>query len=154
MSPFRPETNEAHLKSSFGRVPTSDHPEPTGQNKARTIQPKRYHGSSANFGSSIDPRGAFRQEEMLRPLLLAWVEQLHQGTCLGIDRRNPAALMIVTKRTGEPEIPFCCRPTERSRKEVIEFHGRADDGLLSQTIAAAVTRLLNNTPPEMGRYIN
>src|SRR5208337_4031896 len=55
--------------------------------------------------------------------------------------RNPAALGIVAEGTGKPEILLFSQASERLRDEVIQLHGRADDGLRRQAVPTAVSCL-------------
>ena len=88
-----------------------------------------------------DAVAGFRPVKVLGPDLYARVEQADELARDGIEGRDPTTLGVVAQRAGEPEISFHSLATEGFRNEVIEFHGRADHGLLAQAITAAIACL-------------
>jgi hypothetical protein len=82
---------------------------------------------------------------MFLPDLVTGIEQSHEQAGLWIYSCNPGPFVFVAERTGEPQICFYGRASQRPREEMIYFHRRAHDSLLGKTVAAAMSRLIGHT---------
>jgi hypothetical protein len=69
------------------------------------------------------------------------IKKANHVASVWISARYPAALGIVAKRAGEPEIRLFSLAPEGLRDEVIQFHTRTDDRFLSQAVAAPMAGL-------------
>src|SRR6185295_4304552 len=128
--------------SILRRMPTGGHPKSSRQDEARPIQLERCYRCASYGCRPIDPSRALGPGEVLLPFLLTRIEDSHFRSGLRIDDEKPVALMVVTERTGQPQVVFRRWPAEGSWKQMIEFHGFADDNFPGQAVTTAVSRLL------------
>ncbi len=99
------------------------------------------HGGPTDRGHSDDQATVIRPAKVPMPILVPRIEQPHDFTANRIFERDPAALGIIAKRTGKPEIVLLCDASEGLRNQVIELHGRTDDRFRRQAVPTAVSRL-------------
>ena len=78
------------------------------------------------------------------PLLAARVEQPHNLTGHRVKGSKTSAFVLVTERACEPEVSLLGQSPERLRNDVVDLHGGTDHGLLSQTIAHRVKKVIRH----------
>lgn len=76
---------------------------------------------------------------MLAPVLVARVEQVNSLPGQRVRRGDATALMLVAKRTSQPEVLYFRESTKQFGDNVVDFHGRTNDRLRRLAIATAVT---------------
>ncbi len=109
---------------------------------------ERVAGRSPDRCSTGDSQTTLDPLEVLFPDVEPGIEEAYELAISRILGRDPTALVLVAEATGEPEIVFDGRASQRGGEEVVHFHRCPGDGLTGQAITAAVAGLLGDAPTQ------
>jgi hypothetical protein len=87
-----------------------------------SIQRQGNDGSATNSAEPLDAQAVGGPDEVLTPVMLAGMKQLHQGVTLGVHSLTPICLAPIAVKTGQRQIVECSAATLRYRHDVI--HGK------------------------------
>lgn len=102
---------------------------------------ERGHRGAPGWSQSGDTSAIVRPGEVFTPHLVAGIEETCKRSCHRVLGSNLVAFVFIAKGTGQPEIVFLTRPTQRLRDDVINLHGRADDIFGREAVTTAVLGL-------------
>src|SRR5207245_7796022 len=128
-------------RSGSWRVPAGGDPHGAGDNEDGPVELEGRHGRAAGRRQADDVGPGVVPGEMGGPVFAPGVEQARDLARRGVRYGDAVVLVVVTRRTGQPEVVLDGLPAERDRGDVIELHRRTDDGLGREAVAAAVPGL-------------
>ena len=112
------------------------------------IQPQQRYGCPTYWCEGSND--GLVESEMLGPDMCARVEEWGDSVALGVNRREIAALVAITLKTGKRQIVECRLPTMFDSNNVVNFVGVETD-LRLVTIFALPTTLVNDCAAEISR---
>jgi len=84
-------------------------------------------GRAARRREAKDLISLLRPAEMFAPDLMPRIEQTHDLTRDRVEGRDPAPLVVVAQRTGEPEVLFLGLSAKGLWNQMIDLHWRPND---------------------------
>ena len=85
---------------------------------------------------------------MFRPDLSPRIEKALHFSGEQVQERDSIRFMVIAQCASKPEVLFLSRPAQRLRNDVVELHGRADDGLCGKAIPATIAGLSGHSVPD------